>query len=65
RMGVDSRATLMVCDHPMDMETARAASTHAGGVVSGRITLDALSARGADIVAPEFAELVKPLLAPR
>ncbi|TVM33025.1 HAD family hydrolase [Oceanidesulfovibrio marinus] len=65
RMGVDSRATLMVGDHPMDMETARAAGTRAGGVASGRITLDALSASGADIVAPDCAALFKPLLAPR
>lgn len=64
RMGVDSRATLMVGDHPMDMETARAAGTRAGGVASGRISLDALSASGADIVAPDCAALFKPLLAP-
>lgn len=62
RLGADPRATLMVGDHPMDIATAKAAGTRAGGVASGRMSMDQLREHGADITAPDCSALLRPLL---
>jgi phosphoglycolate phosphatase len=53
RLGATAGATLMVGDHPLDIETARRAGVRACGVASGASPAEALALAGADYVAPD------------
>ena len=61
RLGVEPGRSLMVGDHPMDIETGKRAGTLTAGVASGNTTREALREAGADLVAGDCAELL-PLL---
>lgn len=61
---VEPAASLMVGDHPMDIETGRKAGTMTVGVASGRIGLKELQAAGADFTCRHVGELADLLLGP-
>ncbi len=63
RLGADPARTLMVGDHPMDIQTARNAGTLAAGVASGNVDLEALSLAAPDFLARDCPGLVAQLLA--
>ena len=54
--------TIMVGDHPMDVETGRLAGALTVGVASGRNTRSELTAAGADMVFDHIGELAESLL---
>jgi len=52
-------STLMVGDHPLDIETGRQAGTFTAGVLTGHFQeIDFLRA-GADLVLPRAVDLIK------
>ena len=57
RLSVEPGQSLMVGDHPMDIETGRRAGTLTAGVAGGNITLDGLRRAGPDFAAPDCAAL--------
>lgn len=60
-LGASPDTTLMVGDHPLDIETGRRAGTRTAGVASGRISREALLAAGAEFTAADARELVETL----
>jgi phosphoglycolate phosphatase len=54
--------TIMVGDHPMDVETGRSAGALTAGVASGRNSRGELTAAGADLVFDHIGELAESLL---
>ena len=65
RLGASPEGTLMVGDHPMDLETGRLAGTRTAGVASGRIGREELADAGADGVFAHIGELADHLLTVR
>ncbi|WP_285906114.1 HAD family hydrolase [Pseudodesulfovibrio pelocollis] len=61
RLGADPARTLMVGDHPMDVETGRRAGALCAAVTSGHQGADAFAALKPDFIAPDVAALL-PLL---
>jgi len=61
RLGADPARTLMVGDHPMDVETGRRAGALCAAVTSGRQGADAFAAMEPDFIAPDVGALL-PLL---
>ncbi|WP_051203038.1 HAD family hydrolase [Desulfovibrio aminophilus] len=61
RLGVEPGRTLLVGDHPLDVETARRAGMLAGAVASGRVGLEELSLAAPDFVAENCALLLTQL----
>lgn len=58
-IGADFRSAIMIGDHPLDIETGRAAGVMTAGVCSGRSSSEELLRAGADLVAKNCAELVE------
>ena len=61
-LDVPPDSTLMVGDHPLDIETGRRAGTMTAGVASGRIGRRELAAAGADAAFDRLADLAGFLL---
>ena len=61
-LGASPRATLMVGDHPIDIETGRRAGTWTAGVSSGRMASTDLAKAGAHLVFNHVGELAEYLL---
>jgi len=57
-IGADPARSLMVGDHPMDIETAKAAGTMSAAVTSGNTKAEAFSHLAPDFVAPDVAILM-------
>lgn len=57
-LGSTARTSLMVGDHPMDIETGRNAGTLTAGVLSGHFKEDDFLKAGADIVLPRAADVL-------
>ncbi len=55
---VPAHRTLMVGDHPMDIETGRSAGAMSAGVASGRIDLEELGKANPDFLASNCEELM-------
>jgi phosphoglycolate phosphatase len=51
--------TLMVGDHPLDIETGRACRARTAGAATGRVSAEELAAAGADVVVNGLDELVE------
>jgi phosphoglycolate phosphatase len=62
RIGVEPGRTLVVGDHPLDIETARRAGTMSAAVASGRVGLEDLERHGPDYLAPDCEVLVRMLV---
>lgn len=60
-LGVPPERTLVVGDHPLDIETARAAGTLSGAVATGRNTLEELLQHEPDYAAPDCDRLLRNL----
>ncbi|MFZ2447288.1 MAG: HAD family hydrolase [Syntrophobacteraceae bacterium] len=60
-MGADFGTALMVGDHPIDIQTGKAAGTRTAGVFSGSASREELLRSGADWVAQNCEELVAAL----
>jgi phosphoglycolate phosphatase len=60
-IGVEPGRTLVVGDHPLDIETARRAGTMCAAVFSGRVGPEELERHGPDFLAPDCEELIKQL----
>lgn len=58
-LGTDPAASLMVGDHPIDIESAKTAGMIPVGVTTGKITKDELVSAGAVIVLARATELVE------
>jgi phosphoglycolate phosphatase len=58
-IGAHSRSAIMIGDHPLDIETGRAAGVMTAGVCSGNSSGEALLRAGADLVAKNCAELIE------
>lgn len=61
RLACDVEGALMVGDHPLDIETGRAAGAFTAGVASGRISREELARAGADWVASDCSALMEQL----
>lgn len=62
-IGADSESALMVGDHPLDIETGKAAGVLTAGVCSGNTSREVLLESGADWVAENCEELINLLSA--
>lgn len=62
RLGADPSRTLMVGDHPMDVETGRGAGTLCAAVTSGRQEAAAFAPLRPDFIAPDVAALLPRLM---
>ncbi|MCA1906362.1 MAG: HAD hydrolase-like protein [Desulfarculus sp.] len=60
-LGVGSEAAALIGDHPVDIQTARAAGCRAVGVASGRVDRAGLLAAGADLALDNAADLLEAL----
>lgn len=60
-LGVGPEAAVLIGDHPVDIQTARAAGCRAVGVASGRVDRDGLLAAGADLALNDAANLLEAL----
>lgn len=60
-IGVDPANTLMVGDHPMDIETGKRAGSMTAGVATGRMSVEELKEADPDFVAANCAELMQML----
>jgi phosphoglycolate phosphatase len=60
-IGADPNKTLMVGDHPMDVQTAQAAGAMSAGVTSGPSPAEAFAPLSPDFLASDVGELVKQL----
>jgi len=60
-IGVDAGASLMVGDHPIDIETGKRAGAMTAGVATGRISVSELRQAGADFVAEDCMQLINML----
>lgn len=58
-IGADNRTAIMIGDHPMDIETGRAAGVMTAGVCSGSSCGEDLRKAGADLVAENCAVVVR------
>ncbi|WP_027720647.1 HAD family hydrolase [Maridesulfovibrio zosterae] len=58
-INIDAADTLMVGDHPMDIETGKRAGALTAGVATGRMSIQDLIAEKPDFVAENCAELMK------
>lgn len=58
-LGVAPERSLMVGDHPMDLDTGKAAGALTAGVASGRVSLAELGRAGADYLAEDIGALVE------
>lgn len=58
-IGVDPANTLMVGDHPMDIETGKRAGSMTAGVATGRMSVEELKKADPDFVAADCAELMQ------
>ncbi|PKN52010.1 MAG: hypothetical protein CVU55_09725 [Deltaproteobacteria bacterium HGW-Deltaproteobacteria-13] len=58
KLGGSPRNTLMVGDHPLDIQTGRNAGTRTCGVLSGRCPKDDFIKAGADLILPQAADLL-------
>jgi phosphoglycolate phosphatase len=58
RLGVAQERALLVGDHPLDVQAARAAGLAAAAVVSGHSQREALAAAGPDYLAEDCLELM-------
>ena len=58
-IGVDPANTLMVGDHPMDIETGKRAGSMTAGVATGRMSVEELKKAEPDFVAADCAELMQ------
>jgi len=61
RLGATPERTLMVGDHPMDIETARRAGCSAAAVASGHTAAETLAAHSPDFLAADCEELMQTL----
>jgi len=59
RIGADLRTTIMIGDHPLDIQTGKAAGVMTAGVCSGNSGRDELVRAGADRVAEDCQRLVE------
>lgn len=57
-LGSDARTSLMVGDHPLDIETGRNAGTSTAGVLSGHFKENDFLKAGADSVLPRAADVL-------
>lgn len=62
-LGARPEASLMVGDHPTDVQTARRAGTAAAAVASGGTSLEALQEAEPDLLMPDAGELLELLAA--
>jgi len=62
RLGVVPQRTIMVGDHPIDIETGRRAGTMTAGVATGRVSRAELAAAGADTTFEHLGQLADWLL---
>lgn len=60
-MGVSADKTLMVGDHPMDVQTAKAAGTLSAAVTSGRMDAASFETLSPDFIADDVGALMKQL----
>ncbi len=60
-LGVGPEAAVLIGDHPVDIQTARAAGCRAVGVASGRVDRAGLLAAGADLALNDAANLLEAL----
>ncbi|WP_415719194.1 HAD family hydrolase [Maridesulfovibrio sp.] len=58
-IGVEPANTLMVGDHPMDIETGKRAGSMTAGVATGRMSVEELQKAEPDFVASNCAELIQ------
>ncbi|MFW5500549.1 MULTISPECIES: HAD family hydrolase [unclassified Maridesulfovibrio] len=58
-IGVSPENTLMVGDHPMDIETGKRAGAMTAGVATGRMSVEELQKADPDFVAANCAELIQ------
>jgi phosphoglycolate phosphatase len=61
RLGGRADRTVMIGDHPLDIETGRNAGTWTAGVLTGRFQADDFMLAGADMVLPEASDILKQL----
>ncbi len=59
RLNSTPKQAIMVGDHTLDIDTGKAAGVLSAGVASGNLNQDALTASGADLVAPDAAKLME------
>lgn len=59
RLGVEPARTLMVGDHPLDIETGKRAGSLTAGVASGRLGQDDLAEAAPDFLARDAEQLVR------
>jgi phosphoglycolate phosphatase len=62
-LGAEPGGSLMIGDHPMDVEAGRRAGLRTAAVASGRMGMDELAAAEPDFLAPDVLELVRELAA--
>ncbi len=62
-IGCSPQESLMIGDHPMDIQTGKRAGAWTAGVASGRVSQQELLASGADVSAADCDELVQNLQA--
>jgi phosphoglycolate phosphatase len=62
-MGVPAAGSLMVGDHPLDIQTARRAGCMSAVVCTGHTSLEALQAESPDILAEDLRDLMAQLAA--
>jgi phosphoglycolate phosphatase len=63
-LGSNAQNSLMVGDHPLDIEAGRAAGTLTAGVLSGHFIADDFNKAGADIVLKQAADILTRLKRP-
>jgi phosphoglycolate phosphatase len=59
RLGSRAKCSIMIGDHPLDIEAGRNAGTLTAGVLTGHFQKDAFIAAGADIVLPQAADILE------
>lgn len=62
-IGVDAKNSLMVGDHPIDIETGKRAGAMTAGVATGRMSIEELQMAEPDFVAKDCAHLMEILTA--
>ena len=63
RLGSTANRSIMIGDHPLDIETGRNAGTMAAGVLSGHFLEEDFIRAGADLILPQASHILK-LLSP-
>jgi phosphoglycolate phosphatase len=59
KIGVSAENSLMVGDHPMDLETGKRAGAMTAGVATGRMSVEELKKSNPDFVAANCSELIQ------